>query len=348
MPFFATAAMVFCMQICIPAAGGPIVAQEGSRKPPAQEDIVRLTARVIDGRSERGLLGAVIELSGIVDRYVTGVDGRAGMEVPKGRYTLTARRGRYEVLTGDLDVFEAGEFTISLARVGTMDATATATLEVRVVDHRSGAGIEGARVSILEGPGDATDAGGYVEFSGLDMLVAEISVEASGYATRAAPVAMHPFRTAAVRVALTEEGAAPQPVEVVVRTRAMDILSRNVGRRGERVALFTRRTLEDLAVEELSEALATLDGFRVERPRPDEAELVAPRNCTLGVRVDGIGGRSDRNNIDVVPIHLVERVEVQLHRRRGCGFVFIWTRRGRPPVIFEGTQSGNLQQEVHR
>lgn len=312
------------MQIRILAPLDPVAAQER----PRNDDAVRLTARVIDGRSEEGLLGAVIELGGIVERYVTGVDGRVEIEVPKGRYALTVRRGRYEVLSGDLDVFEPGEFTLALERVGTMDRTATATLEVRVVDHESGGGIGGARVSLLQGPDAVTDQWGYAEFSGLDLLVAQVSVEMGGYATRTAPVALHPFRTAAVRVAMTAEEAAPQPVEVVVRTRAMDVLSSNyIGRRGERAGLFTRRMLEELAVTRLSDALATMEGFRVERPGPAEARLVAPRNCTLDVRVDGIRRRSDRLNIDVVPVGEVESVEVQLLPRRGCGVVMIRTRR---------------------
>ena len=312
------------MQVGIPAFARQVAAQE----PAGDEDVVRLTARVIDGRSEEGLLGAVIELSGLVERYVTGVDGRTEMEVAKGRYRLTVRRGGYEVLSGDLNVFEVGEFTLPLNRVGTMDRNATATLEVRVVDHESGGGIGGARVSILEGPGGVTDAWGYVEFGGLDLLVAQVSVETSGYAARTAPVALHPFRTAAVRFAMTVETSAPEPIEVVVRTRAMDALHSNyMGRRGERAALLTRGMLEELAVDRLSDAFATLEGFRVERPSSDEARLVAPRNCTLGVRVDGIRRRSDWWNIDVVPVSQVERVEVQVLPRRGCGVVDIWTRR---------------------
>lgn len=312
------------MQIGIQGPVERVAAQER----PHAEDIVRLTARVIDGRTEEGLLGAVIELGGLVDRHVTGTDGRAEMEVRKGRYALTVRRGGYEVLSGDLDVFEPGEFTLPLERVRTMDRNATATLEVRVVDHESGDGIEGARVSVLEGPAGSTDSWGYVEFGGLDMLVARVSVEMSGYATRTAPVALHPFRTAAVRVAMTAAEAALQPIEVVVRTRAMDALSSNyVGRRGERAALFTRGMLEELAADRLSDALATLEGFRVERPRPGDARLVAPRNCTLAVHVDGIGRRPDWWNIDIVPVGGVESVEVVLLPRRGCGVVLIRTRR---------------------
>ena len=65
----------------------------------------------------------------------------------------------------------------------------------------------------------------------------------------------------------------------------------------------------------------------MERPGPAEARLVAPRNCTLDVRVDGIRRGSDRLNIDVVPVGEVESVEVQLLPRGGCGVVMIRTRR---------------------
>ncbi|MXW18195.1 MAG: hypothetical protein F4123_09980 [Gemmatimonadetes bacterium] len=325
-PSFATAAAVVCMQIGIPALAGPLAAQETT----GDEDPVRLTVRVTDRRSEEGLLGAVIELSGVVARYVTGVDGRADVEVPPGRYTITVRRSGYEVLSGDLEVSEPGDFTLPLERVRAMDPNATATLEVRVVDHESGAGIEGARVSVLEGPSGTADSWGYVQFSGLDMLVAEVSVETGGYARRTAPVALHPFRTAAARFAMTRAADGPVPIEVRVRTRAMDgIYAGAVWRRGRRVASLTRRMLEELAAVRVSDGLATLEGFRVGRPGPDTAYLVSPRQCVLGVYVDGVNrwpDRRNRANVDVVPVSQVERVEIHLFRR-GCGTVLIWTRR---------------------
>ena len=69
------------------------------------------------------------------------------------------------------------------------------------------------------------------------MLVAEVSVETSGYGKRTAPVALHPFRTAAARFAMTPEPEEPEPIEVVVRTRAMDGIYAGAGT----VLIWTRR-----------------------------------------------------------------------------------------------------------
>ena len=165
------------MQIGIPSVAG----QEAVREAVAEEDVVLLTARVIDARNGEALPGAVIELARIVERYVTGADGRAEIEVPRGHHEFTVRRGRYEVMEGRLNANEASEFTLAMDRLWAADADGTASLRVSIVDHQTRREVPGARVSILDGESGVTDELGHVWFSGLRMPVARISVEMTGY-----------------------------------------------------------------------------------------------------------------------------------------------------------------------
>ena len=309
------------MQLGIPAFARQTAAQETLDA----GDVVRVTALVIDGRSKEGLLGAVIEVAWNADRYVTDEDGRAELELPRGRYVVTVRRGGYEVVEGRLNALETSDFTLEMDRLRTMDPNATAALEVEVVDTRSGRAIQGARVSILEGGSGVTDDRGHVRFSGLRMLVARISVEMTGYAERTAPVALHQFRTAAVRVEMTVDTAAPRPITVEVRPEAMEFdhgFRENL-KRGERVHVFTREILEELGLTRLSNAFRTVPGFRINRLSSGETRLEMGTNCPVAVRVDGIGKGF---NIDQVPVRWVETAEVHMFGRR-CAVVFIRTRK---------------------
>ena len=229
------------------------------------------------------------------------------------------------MVEGRLNALETSDFTLEMDRLRTMDPNATAALEVEVVDTRSGRAIQGARVSILEGGSGVTDNRGHVRFSGLRMLVARISVEMTGYAERTAPVALHQFRTAAVRVEMTVDTAAPRPITVEVRPEAMEFdhgFRENL-KRGERVDVFTREILEELGVTRLSNAFGTVPGFRINRLSSGETRLEMGTNCPVAVRVDGI----DKGfNIDQVPVRWVETAEAHMFGRR-CAVVFIRTRK---------------------
>ena len=86
----------------------PALAGTASANPDAlaaqQSDIVRITAHIQDVETRADLAGAVIALSGVVDRHVTGVDGRVSFDAAVGQYTLTIRKGGYATIQGDFRV----------------------------------------------------------------------------------------------------------------------------------------------------------------------------------------------------------------------------------------------------
>ena len=316
-----------CMPVSPPAA-----AQETG----PDEELIPLTALVRDAFDERGLGGAVIEVDGVVRRHVTGEDGRAGLELPAGTYLLTVRKGGYEVLVGDLRVFEPGEFTLDMDRARNVDVRVPPKLLVRVVDGDTGNGIEGARVSIPDGGSRVTNLQGRVEFTELPPGVAEVGVEMIGYAKRTEPVALHPDRTTAVEVTMSPRAIELEPIVVDVRSPHLERwgvyerLDRGLPRR-----VLTRRTIDQRAIVRLSDAFFGMPGVRVSQRSIHSTRLVARANCTLSVYVDGFRWGTD---IDAVPPEWVELAEVYWGLstpieytgtyRNGCGAVLIWTRLG--------------------
>ena len=76
----------------------------GVQEPDQETEVVRVTMQVRDAESNAPLLGALIELTGLSRRYVTGIDGRVTFEIPAGHYTFTAHKGGYATLRGDFGV----------------------------------------------------------------------------------------------------------------------------------------------------------------------------------------------------------------------------------------------------
>ncbi|MXW18196.1 MAG: TonB-dependent receptor plug domain-containing protein [Gemmatimonadetes bacterium] len=328
----AVPALVAILPLCMPMSAPPAAAREIA---PDQE-LISLTALVRDVFDDRGLQGAVIQLDGVVTRYVTGEDGRAEMQLPAGTYLLTVRKGGYAELVGDLQVFEPGEFTLDMERVRDVDMRVPPKLLVRVVDGRSGEAIEGVRVSLEEGGTRMTDQQGRTEFTDLQPGVARVGVEMIGYAQRTEPVALHPDRTTSVVVAMSPRAIELEPIVVNVRSPRLErwgVYDRLD--RGEPRRVLTRRMIDQRAVGRLSDAFYAVPGVRVRHRSISSTRLVARANCTLSVYVDGFRWGT---NIDAVPPDWVELAEVYWGlstpieytgmRGGGCGAVLIWTRLG--------------------
>ncbi len=68
---------------------------------PAQEaEAIRVTMQVRDAESNVPLLGALIELTGLPSRYVTGMDGRGHPRNPGGALHLYRAQGRIRDAAG--------------------------------------------------------------------------------------------------------------------------------------------------------------------------------------------------------------------------------------------------------
>ena len=316
----------------------------GSAKPDAlagqEPDVVRITAHIQDVDTRADLGGAVIALSGIVDRYVTGADGRVSFDAAIGEYTLTIRKGGYATIQGDFRVLRPGDFSLMLRKGEYGDIEAPARLLVKVVDAAMGNPVEGAAVSLVDGRTAPTDVDGRVEFRGLATDITQVTVDRIGYATRTEPVVLHPDRTTAVEVALTVEAVALRPIKVEVRSRFLE--SHGYYRRldqGAVMRLLTRESIEARGSPLISDAFAHVPGLRIERPNTHRAHLRA-RDCLLAVFVDGVEWNADIEgtvNIDQIPPHWVEVAEVYWGSRTppqyrgqyngGCGSALIWTKQ---------------------
>jgi len=314
------------------ASPGIAVAQE--------RDVVRITARILDVDTRAELEGAVIALSGVANRYVTGPDGRVSFDAAVGEYTLTIRKGGYATVEGDFSVFRPGDFSLMLRRAEHGDLSIPARLLVKVVDAVAGTPVEGATVSLVGGQMAPTNPDGRVEFTGLASELTQVTVDRIGYATRTEPITLHPDLTTAVEVALTVEAVALRPIKVEVRSRFLE--SHGYYRRldqGVVMRMLTRQSIEERGSPLISDAFARVPGLRIERPTNQRA-LLRARDCMLAVFVDGVEWGVDIEgtvNIDQIPPEWVEVAEVYWGSRTppeyrsrhngGCGSALIWTRQ---------------------
>ena len=301
---------------------------------------VRVTLQLRDAESLAPLLGALIQVSDHARRYVTGVDGRATVEVPAGTYVITVRKGGYTTLTHELEVAGAEEITLSLRKLADVEAGLPATLLVRVREAGTERAIEGAAVSLGEEETRMTDGGGNVQFPTLSGP-ARIRVEMIGYADRSEPVSVSPDGITVVDLAMSVDAVVLPPIEVEVRSRFL--LANGVYRRidkGQVMRMVTREQLEQFPVSFLSDALANVPGVRVDRRTVGETRVLGPARgdpdgCELQVYVDGI---PTDMNIDAFSPEMVELAEIYWGLRtpmqyRGvnasnCGVVLLWMRRG--------------------
>ena len=305
-----------------------------AQETPQEGETVRLTAEVRDSWDNAALPGAVIELTGTLGRWVTDLDGRSVMDLPRGRYWINVRRWGYDRLAGYVEVVRTGDLAIEMRRTRGVDLDGSGNLVVRVVDGESGDPIEGALVALAEGENLASDENGQAEFRDLWDPVALFSVEFGGYGMRTAPVALGPNRTTAVRVEMVAETAAPRPVETEMRSVFMEGngIHDRMTRYSKRTHVLTRPMLDQLAVGKLTDAFRTLPGIRVEG-RISEAPNLVRAQCPLSLYVNGTRRRTDLRGtrsffIDDLAPESVELIEIWAPRRDpSCGgSALIWTR----------------------
>lgn len=327
------------LALALPWATMP--AEAGAQNVP-EDGLVRITARIQDVDTRTDLLGAVLELSGVANRYVTGEGGRVSFEAAVGDYTLTVRKGGYSTLRGDFSVLRAGEFLLRMSQAADGDMSAPSRLLVKVVDSQWGRPIEGATVTLEGGAVGVTDSEGRADFRDLESRLARLRVEMIGYAVRTEPVALHPDRTTAVDVEMTIEAVPLRPLRVEVRSRFLE--ANGVYRRmdqGRVMHLLTRRAVEERGSARVSDAFSHIPGLKISRESTYRSVLMAPSNCPLSVYVDGVPFGVDIEgsvNIDQIPPDWVELAEVYWgnrapieYRGEGCGVVLIWTRQSSRP-----------------
>ena len=293
--------------------------------------MVRVTVRLLDGRVLRG---ALIELSGLPRRYVTGMDGRVSFEVPMGHYTLTAHKGGYATLQGDFRAIRAGELTFLMHELGDVDTSIPERLLVRVAEFGSGRLIEGAAVSLPGGQARMTDGQGWVEFRDVSGPVAEVTVAGFGYEKRTEPVPLHEGRTTVLEVAMAIDAVVLAPLEVTAQSRFLEkwgVYWRIDHNRVNKV--MTREEMMERAVPNLSDAFRIRPGVRVEY-RGHFAVFLGRGGCEMPVFLDGWPLASWGLDIDDLKPEDLALAEVFWAERTpprfnlgGCGAVVLWSRR---------------------
>ena len=309
-----------------------------AQEPGEAVETVQVTAHVRDAETRAPLLGALIELSGMSRRYVTGVDGEITFELPAGHYTFTAHKGGYATLRGDFGVIGPSALTLTMHEVGDVDTTIPGRLLVRVAEFGSGRLIEGAAVSLPGGGGRLTDGSGWVEFTDLTGPDAEITVEMLGYRKRTEPVTLFEGRTTVVEMAMSIDAVVLAPIEVEVRSGFLE--AQGVYWRMEHNRTMHVFDSEDLIERGgrpyLTEAFRRLPGVTV----LGMGEITGPRGCELSVYWDGrpadvmIPWQLDEippEEVELVEVYTGIRTPLRFSRGGGdintCGAIVFWSRR---------------------
>lgn len=304
--------------------------------------VFRVTANLRDADTKEALLGALIVVTGHPGRYVTGMHGQVGFDLPAGHYTFTAHKGGYATLKGDFHVVRAGNLMVMMNELGEVDTGIPGRLLVRVAEFGSGRLIEGAGVSLSGGQARITDGQGWVEFRGLSGPAAEVVVRSFGYETRTETVSLQDGRTTVVEVSLAIDAVVLAPLEVEARSRFLE--KQGVYWRLDRGwadHLLTREDLIERSETYLSDAFRRLPGFQVIR-EGYRAGLATYSGCPIPVFLDGRPvGLAGLNMNDLQPEEL-EFAEVYDHGRvpgrylpvadyreppHICGIVLLWSRK---------------------
>ena len=253
-----------------------------------------------------------------------------------GDYTVTSHKGGYATLSGAFRVVGDGVLTVMMHELGDLETSIPERLLLRVAEFGTGRLIEGAVVSIFDGPPRLTDGQGWVEFTGLNGPVTDVTVEMFGYETRTEPISLHEGRTTVVEVAMAINAVVLAPIEVVASSRFLE--KQGVYWRIERGwpdRLMSREELMKKAEPRLADAFRHLPGIRVDY-RGALAALTTHTGCPIAVYLDGqplTASDPVGLNIDDVLAEDVEFAEVYYRGRvparfgGRCGAVLLWSRK---------------------
>ncbi len=330
---------------CVALTLGLSAAAATAQEDPA-EGTVAIVIRIVDSDQGRPLLGAIVQLSGMSERWVTDVNGQVEVSVPVGEFVLTAERAGYERLIGDFQVFRPGGLTLRLTAVDLEDPWAPGRLLGTVVDDATGRPLEGVSVSLLPRGQTITNERGRFVFNDLNPGLNRMTVERLGYAEREEPISVQPGRTTAVQVRMTVEAIELPPIKVEVRSRHLELAGVYARMdRGTSGQYITREQIEARISPDLSDSFSGVPGVQIERFGHYNV-LYGRGRCQLRIFVDGVQVSEAEDpfgntivNIDDFPPDWVELVEVYAgpaatpveytRPDNDCGVVLIWTRRGR-------------------
>ena len=306
-----------------------------TREPGPDTTAFRVTLHLRDVEDNAPLLGALIELPDHPEPYVTGMNGTVSLEIPPGRYTLTANKGGYTTLHGAFRVVGEGDLQVLMRELGDVDTSIAGRLVVRVSEFGSGRLIQGASVSVNGEGGRLSDGQGSAEFGGLEGPVVEVSVEGFGYETHTEPVTLNEEGTTVVEVAMAINALVLDPIEVEAGSGFLERMGVNWRvERGWPDSLLTRETLMEEGKPNLADAFRRLPGVMVSFRGPIVI-LTTYGGCRIPVLLDGIsvGTSAVGLSLNDIPAGYLELAEVyqggRVPGRFGpspCGLILLWSR----------------------
>jgi hypothetical protein len=325
------------------------------------ETLYTKVGRVGDAVTGEPLSDAIIEIPQLSVRAISDAQGR--LQLPglrAGSYLVTAQRAGYQLLNSEIEVPGNREFFVLLDKAEDVDPRAPGTLMGRVSEYgdRDLADVE---VTVLGQPRARTLTNGSGRFTlrGVEPGLVEVRFARIGYAPRTATAIVHPERTTSISTELTTEPIELEPIEVTVRSRALeqsgffDRMASGFGRQ------FTTEDIMEVEPTEFAEVLrGRVPGVRITygmfgvapQTNPGDPPALGPTSsnqavavarsttgvpCVLSVWIDGVLDRSgiDINQIDPLQVEAVEvytGIETPAQYSRGdrCGVILVWTRRG--------------------
>ena len=311
---------------------------------------ITVTGNVLDEVTARPIEGAIVRVNGMELTLVTDADGRFVLDrVPSGVYELEIIHKSYQRMEGSLSVDEPGEFFLAMTTVDDPNKGLATGIAGVVTDQISGDPVAEVVVNVpAQGRTARTDATG--RFTLPEMFPGRYEVQFShlGYEQRADSVNVEVGRVSNVRVVLSVEAIALNPIEVTVERQ--DVTLQDVGfyqREDDGWGNFVDRDeLERWAPTDLSDALIRFPGVRVvSNPSMPSQRFVmfrrAGATCYPAVYIDGTlmhrGGEEPAEIDNLVDPIAVAGVEVYRGQaglppqywgvNSSCGVVLIWIRR---------------------
>jgi hypothetical protein len=227
----------------------------------------------------------------------------------------------------------------------------SATLYGQVVENPGARPIANAHLSLTpDGPATTTGANGRFVLRGIRYGRYVIRFEAAGHVTRVDTMMVGAGQPADITVRLATEPLPLEPIEVTVRSPALDRAGfyerRDLGEQG---TFFTERDIERYSAMDLSDVMRRAPGAVVISEGPGRTLLRFNRTVGAGNPIPGcepavfLDGMLIQDQLveprlldfNRVPPSAVSAMEVYVgsntplqYRKTSCGAVVIWTKRG--------------------
>jgi hypothetical protein len=210
----------------------------------------------------------------------------------------------------------------------------------RVLDHKSGKPLGGARVGIRDTEIQTiADNSGRFVLSGVPAGMHVLEAELIGYELRAGQIRVLSRETVETDVRLATQPLNLPPLEVTVRSGRLAGVGFYERRDdyGAQGRFLSRPDIEKKNAQLFTDLLSNQHGLKVDYVGAGQRRVFVNRGvgCTPMLWVDGV--LSDNTNFDIIRPEVVEGIEIyiganvplQFHRAASdCGVIAVWTRRG--------------------